>query len=61
MMRSLRDEIAIEAMKVLIQEGSTLKVHTEDGILELPRSKAVPRLAYEYADNMLKFRGEEDT
>lgn len=55
---SLRDYFAAKAMQSLIHEGGEVRVHTEDGILVLPASKGIPKVAYQYADAMIAEREE---
>ena len=50
---TLREHYAGLAMAALIQQGATLEVHTDDGVLRLPSRVGVPRLALEYADALL--------
>ncbi len=55
--KELRDEIAIAAMASLIlQTGETVKMHVPEGTLELPRREGIPKIAYMYADEMMKVR-----
>jgi len=56
--KTLRDEIAIAAMAALILQTNSdgLSMHTEEGTLIIPKRKGVPRLAYLYADEMLRIR-----
>lgn len=54
---TLRDYFAAKAMQALItSNGLRIEEHTAEGILIRPAREAIPPIAYDYADNMLKAR-----
>lgn len=53
---TLRDYFAAKAMAALIQANEALQIHTDKGILVLPKREGTPILAYQYADAMMKAR-----
>lgn len=56
---SLRDYFAGIALQALISnEGDVVHAHHPQGVLQLPKTKGAPIIAYQYADAMLKERAK---
>jgi hypothetical protein len=56
---SLRDYFAAKAMEALIPVGASVYQHEGKAFWDTPTGENVSTLAYEYADAMLKARGEQ--